>query len=120
MIDKLFPRKLNRSLDSRLRRPEDMIDAINVVIGDEFSQSGGDADSTVGDVGVIKPVVSNRGIDYNSDLDSIPTERWTKILGSVSDDQLGVIYFFVWCSFAPAQGVYAYDVRGSLMGSSYW
>ena len=117
MINKLFPRKLNRSLDSRLRSPEDMIDAINVVIGDEFSQSGSDADSTMGDVGVIKPVVSNRGIDYNSDIDALPADREVKIIGSVSDDQLGVIYFFVWCSFASAQGVYAYDARGALMGS---
>ena len=105
MINKLFPRKLNRSLDSKLRKPEDMIDAINVVIGDEFSQEGDGANSSVGNVGVLKPVVSNRGIPNNTELDQLPADRDVKIIGSVTDDQVGVIYFFVWCDFAPAQGV---------------
>jgi len=117
MINKLFPRKLNRSLDSKLRKPEDMIDAINVVIGDEFSQEGDGANSSVGNVGVLKPVVSNRGISNNTELDQLPANRNVKIIGSVTDDQVGVIYFFVWCDFAPAQGVYAYDQYGVLPGS---
>jgi hypothetical protein len=117
MINKLFPRKLNRSLDSKLRKPEDMIDAINVVIGDEFSQEGDGANSSVGNVGVLKPVVSNRGISNNTSADQLPVDRIVKIIGSVTDDRIGVIYFFVWCDFAPAQGVYAYDQYGVLPGS---
>jgi len=117
MINKLFPRKLNRSLDSKLRKPEDMIDAINVVIGDEFSQEGDGANSSVGNVGVLKPVVSNRGIPNNTAADQLPIDRVVKIIGSVTDDRIGVIYFFVWCDFAPAQGVYAYDQYGVLPGS---
>ena len=117
MINKLFPRKLNRSLDSRLRKPEDMIDAINVVIGDEFSQEGDGANSSVGNVGVLKPVVSNRGVPNNTPLDQLPVDRIVKIIGSVTDDKIGVIYFFVWCDYAPAQGVYAYDQYGVLPGS---
>jgi len=117
MINKLFPRKLNRSLDSKLRKPEDMIDAINVVIGDEFSQEGDGANSSVGNVGVLKPVVSNRGILNNTAIDQLPIDRIVKIIGSVTDDRIGVIYFFVWCDFAPAQGVYAYDQYGVLPGS---
>ena len=76
MINKLFPRKLNRSLDSKLRKPEDMIDAINVVIGDEFSQEGDGANSSVGNVGVLKPVVSNRGISNNTEADQLPHWRF--------------------------------------------
>ncbi len=36
MIEKKFPRKLNSSVDSRLRKGDEMIDAMNV-------QAGGDA-----------------------------------------------------------------------------
>ena len=59
MINKIFPRKLNGSSDSRLRQPLDMVDALNVSVTEDFDSSGNEMG---GDVGVLKPVKGNEVI----------------------------------------------------------
>ena len=64
MINKIFPRKLNSSADSRLRQATDMVDAMNVSVTQDFDSEGGDLG---GDVGVLKPIKGNELIE-NLDL----------------------------------------------------
>ena len=57
MISKVVPRKLDHSSDSKVRRKDDMFDALNVSI---WSDDRGGAS---GNEGVIKPVKSNVLLD---------------------------------------------------------
>ena len=50
MIEKRFPRKLNKSADSRVLGADSMSDALNISITDDLE----------GNSGVIKPVKANR------------------------------------------------------------
>ena len=195
MINKIFPRKLNGSSDSRLRQPLDMVDALNVSVTEDFDSSGNEMG---GDVGVLKPVKGNEVIqglvglsftqgpvypNYVEIVDGVPTANFVtsltldevseavaaggvenefgdivyttptlqsfnqstlddvlefdegsvsqgdpipqavintyplneqRVLGSVTDDVLGVIFFFVWSKNKNEQGVYAYDRDGVL------
>jgi len=54
MIDKVFPRKLNSSKDARVRGKDEMIDAVNVTIDDNYDdfKSGSGVDSPSGNFGV--------------------------------------------------------------------
>ena len=65
MIDKIFPRKLNSSSDSRLRQSVDMIDAINVSVTEDFDSSDADLG---GDVGVLKPIKGNEVVQNLTDF----------------------------------------------------
>ena len=115
MIDKRLPRKLNRSVDSRVLPKQDMSDALNVSISED-----GD-----GNAGVIKPIKSN---EPNPSLDAGPYpndatsgsffgDRY--VLGKCIDDKNNVVYYFV-CdngtdsesdtrSYSLGNGIYAYD-----------
>ena len=61
MIDKVFPRKLNSSKDARVRGKDEMIDAVNVTIDDNYDDfsSAKDVASPSGNFGVLKPVNGN-------------------------------------------------------------
>jgi hypothetical protein len=54
MIDKRFPRKLNQSVDSRLRGKDEMIDALDIDVSERFSDSN-NSDGVTGSGGVVKP-----------------------------------------------------------------
>lgn len=99
-IEKKFPRKLNNSVDSRLRRGDEMIDALNV-------QAGGDALSADegGDAGVLKPVNGNTAIASTAAFET--ADR--RIIGKVEDQKYRRVYLFVWCSNKALEGVYSYD-----------
>jgi len=107
MINKVTPRKLNPSLDSRLRKKDEMLDALNVDI-----KSDSDGDS--GDVGVLKPIKGSSGIEFlesaNAD-DGITTRR---VIGSVTDEKNDIIFYFLFSELAVEQGVYAYDPKNIL------
>jgi len=115
MIDKRLPRKLNRSVDSRVLPKQDMSDALNVSISED-----GD-----GNAGVIKPIKSNEP-NPSSDTGSYAGtgasasffgDRY--VLGKCIDDKNNVVYYFV-CDngsgvegetavYKRNNGIYAYD-----------
>jgi len=108
MINKLTPRKLNPSLDSRLRKKDEMLDALNVDI-----KSDNDGDS--GDVGVLKPVKGMSKLDFEQI--STPTEGeqiGRRVIGSVTDEKNDIIFYFLFSEISSEQGVYAYDPYGNL------
>lgn len=126
MINKLFPRILNPSADARVRKPTDMIDALNVSVGTDFD-SASDGDNS-GDVGVLKPARSNteveKGNNFTADFvegvipDSGGVIANQRVIGSVTDDVMGIIFFFVWSNVPNEMGVYAYDRNGVLPNTS--
>ena len=105
MINKIFPRKLNSSSDSRLRKPDEMLDALNVTI-----KSDGNGDS--GDVGVLKPTRSFEPLPNGNDFGGSGKKR---AIGSVTDNKNNIIFFFVFSTAAEEQGVYAHD-PGDVLG----
>ena len=87
MKSKLTPRKLNKSLDERLLQPDHLIDALNVAI----------RTSPDGQAGVVKNVEAN----YPSEFIGADNDFFTGtnvVIGSVSDDSVGVVYLFVYNS----------------------
>ena len=117
MIDKIRPRKLNATADSRLRKADEMQDAINLVSSNDFRASG---DTTAGNdgtgnAGVLKPARGTAPINFSTDY--IPSNTKRRVLGSVTDHSHNVVYFFVWCENQEFHGVYAYDPDGYLPGS---
>lgn len=122
-IDKTRPRKLNATADSRLRKADEMQDALNLVSSNDFRATGDTTEGNdgTGSSGVLKPT---RGTFEVPPFDSLSTmipklnnqgqEIHKRALGSVTDHSNNVVYFFVWCSEAIYQGVYAYDPTGYL------
>ena len=103
MIDKRTPRKLNKSLDSKLRGKLDMYDALNVSV----TEDGRDGD---GNGGVIKPIKSNFAMNMEDEDGSVKY-----VLGKCIDSKYDVIYFFVHVpDNTSLDGVYAYDPNGYL------
>jgi len=109
MINKIRPRKLNATADSRLRKEDEMQDALNLVSSNDFRAEG---DTTVGNdstgnAGVLKPTRGNTAIPFPESFTATSEDR--RVLGSVTDHAHNVIYFFVWNKSGDQQGVYAYD-----------
>jgi len=106
MIEKRYPRKLNKSADSRLLAPDEMSDAINISAGEDTRGEGGNA-------GVLKPVKSNtplnEGFSEFGDGDK-------NVVGKVMCEKYNVIYFFV-NDVNGDNGIYAYDPDEYLPGS---
>ena len=101
-IEKKFPRKLNNSVDSRLRKGNEMSQAMNV-------QTGGDTVSNDegGDAGVLKPANGNTAVA--STQTGIPQDIERKVIGKVEDQKYRRVYLFVWASNKAYEGVYIYD-----------
>jgi hypothetical protein len=102
MIDKIFPRKLNRSKDARIQDKTEMYSAVNVSI-DDFDGNEGGADGT-GDAGVIKPAKGNSALTQPEDL--LSNSQHMRVLGSVSDEVNNEVYLFVFSTVAAEHGVY--------------
>ena len=100
-IDKVTPQKLNSSVDARYRSNTDMSDALNINFGEDHKSNSGDSTSG-GDLGVLKPTPSNTVLE-GSNLSSN-----SRVIGSVTDDVLGVIFFFIWAANADEMGVWAF------------
>ena len=107
MIEKRFPRKLNRSTDSRLLGKDEMFDALNVNTSEDTRGGGGNA-------GVIKPLKSN--VALNEGFEEFGGE-FRSAVGKVIDDKYNVIYFFV-PAVGGNGGIYAYDPDEYLPNSS--
>jgi len=115
-IDKITPTRLDRSSDFKLIPSTSMVDALNLIVTEDESGSGGD---NVGDLGVLKNVKGNSAIQFHLDLDAIlPGEA--KIIGSVTDSKLKIVYFFVWHEKPNEHGVWAYDPYGKLPGETFY
>ena len=99
MKSKITPRKLNKSIDERLLKPTDLIDAINVAIRTDSDGQGG----------VVKNVEGNAPATFLGDRDkTFPGDNI--VIGSVSDDAIGAIYFFVYNSTG-AHSVWSYSTE---------
>ena len=103
MINKIVPRKLNQSSDSKIRGKDDMFDALNVSISDD---TRADVAGNTGSLGVLKPIKSNRAINDNAAFEGSEDKT---VLGKITDEKNDVIYFFVYCTDQSQSGVYAYD-----------
>ena len=103
MIDKIFPRKLNRSKDARLHDKTEMYDALNVSV-DDFDTSTGEGSDT-GDAGVIKPVKGNKAVSQSFD-DPVVGTGSKRVVGSVADQVNNELFLFVFSSNGSEQGVY--------------
>ena len=109
-IDKIIPIRLDKSSDFKLVPKTSMVDALNMLITE--NESSGEANET-GNLGVLKNIKGNAEISYLSSAHAIATGD-SKIIGSVTDAKLKIIYFFVWHTNASEHGVYAYDQMGKL------
>ena len=119
MIEKKRPRKLNSSKDSRVRGADEMYDALNVQVSSDYDGDGSDADGNPGgNVGVLKPAYGNSENSYFEQLgQAFNNPDKIKVLGSVTDDENDVIYYFVWSPTPREQGIYAYDPKDFLPAS---
>ena len=116
-IDKIRPRKLNATADSRLRKADEMQDALNLVSYNDFRSSGDTTEGNdgTGNAGVLKPT---RGtFEIPTSVPFFNSNDKKRVLGSVTDHAHNVVYLFVYCVNAAKQGVYAYDPTGFLPGS---
>jgi hypothetical protein len=111
MIDKIYPKKLDSSLDLKLTPKDSMIDALNVSLTN--SLSSGEEGS--GNTGVIKNPLGNTPAEgFNSfDLPPVSNNSY-QVIGSVTDIKTKVVYFFVYCNKLSEHGIYAYDPLGRL------
>ena len=105
MIDKITPKFLDKSSDLKLVRKTSLIDALNIYIDTET----GDDNSG----GVIKPIKGTSALSLNSN-DAALTDVNYKALGSVTDENTGIVYFFVFSETISEHGIWAYDSRGVL------
>lgn len=107
-INKITPRGLDKSTDQRLVPATAFIDAVNAVIEDSGLNGDGNA-------GVIKNANSNEQVVTHTTLDAVgTTEDDVKIIGSVVDHKLKLVYLFVKNSNEQENGVWVYDPYGKL------
>jgi hypothetical protein len=92
-IDKIIPRFLVSDEDERLLKEGAMTDALNVTISE-------DGDGTEGVLKNVKGTTAITGATLGIGIDNV------KVIGQVSDSQLGYIYFFV---ATVGEDVYTHD-----------
>ena len=110
MIDKVFPRKLNSSKDARVRGKDEMLDALNVTIDDNYDdfQKNSGVDSPSGNFGVLKPLLGNSAV---TNVDTVDFQGNGRVIGSCVDDRNERIYYFLHSSIAAEQGIYFYSKK---------
>ena len=106
MIDKLTPKFLDKSSDYKLVRKTSLIDAINIYIDTETGEDNSG--------GVIKPIKGTEAIAINDNDAALTADTAYKAIGSVTDENTGIVYFFVWSENVNEHGIWAYDSRGVL------
>ena len=103
-IDKLTPQYLSSDSDNKLAAKNAMLDAINLYIG------GDDSDSSLnGGDGVLKNVKGNLEVLGSADLPA-----GAVVLGKVEDTKTKLLYLFVWAPSGAQHGVWVYDPLGRL------
>ncbi len=96
-IDKIKLRHLAKDKDERLFEEGDILDALNVNISADVESSGG----------VVKNVNSTIPGTPSTTEDSLVNVE-SRVIGSVSDDANGMVYFFVWTALKKHQTIYQY------------
>ena len=96
-IDKLIPRYLNLDDDERLVKSMEMTDAKNVHISTDDDNNAG----------VVKQAFGNAQVSPATTADTVPSSGNNSILGTVSFDAEGVVFFFLFNS-GNSHGVYMY------------
>ena len=97
-IERLSPRKLNKDTDERSLKPDEARDALNISVG---------LDSN-GNAGVVKPADGNVPSALSDELASL--NGVNTVIGSVSDEETGVVYFFCYNSLQK-HSVWAYSSK---------
>ena len=123
-IDKITPHRLDKTSDFKLVPETSMVDALNMLISEDVAFGGSVNDSSEGggggDLGVLKNVKGNSLVQFVledlSDSGNLIFQGNAKIIGSVTDTKLKILYFFVWHELPGQHGVYAYDPMGKLPG----
>lgn len=120
-INKVFPRTLSKSKDSRFRKKTEMVDALNVRATETLdafvngtSVAGSEIDPS-GNENVLKPVLGNtlvQGIGFDE-------PRNQSIIGSVEDHSRGHVYFFMWSSNQDDHSVLRYDDANQTISKVY-
>lgn len=96
-IDKIKLRHLAKDKDERLFEEGDILDALNVNISADVESSGG----------VVKNVNATIPGSPSTTEDSLVNVE-SRVIGSVSDDANGMVYFFVWTALKNHQTIYQY------------
>tara|TARA_R110002020_G_scaffold208552_2_gene414382 strand:+ start:571 stop:7656 length:7086 start_codon:yes stop_codon:yes gene_type:complete len=113
-IDKITPLRLDKTSDFKIIPETSMVDALNMLISEDAAFGGSvDSSSESGDLGVLKNVKGNTNTLPAYASDAIAAGN-AKIIGSVTDTKLKILYFFVWHEIASEHGVWAYDPMGKL------
>tara|TARA_R100000654_G_scaffold11108_5_gene24362 strand:- start:11793 stop:14342 length:2550 start_codon:yes stop_codon:yes gene_type:complete len=99
MITRLTPKVLNSDSDETLLKPNEMMDAINIQLSGKQ-----EADS-----GIVKHTMSNAVVSLSESITQYSDGKNT-VIGTVSDENLGVIFFFVH-NDAGNHGIYAYSTK---------
>ena len=103
-IDKLTPKYLSSDSDNKLAAKNVMLDAINLYIG------GDDSDSSLnGGDGVLKNVKGNLKV-----LGSESLPMGAVVLGKIEDTKAKLLYLFVWAPSGAQHSVWVYDPLGRL------
>ena len=118
-VNKVFPRVLSKSKDTRVRKKTEMSDALNVRASESLDafkkglDEGGDAGNEIsnsGNMGVVKPVLGNTIVDVEGAADGIVDDQSQySIIGSIADEAKGVVYFFMWHQNPFKHAVLMYD-----------
>lgn len=104
MIDKLTPRFLDKSSDEKLVQKTSFVDALNAYVDGDI-----DAESA----GVIKSIKGTDNLSNTPYFNSTSGNNWF-CLGHVTDQNTGIVYFFMVSSQTENHGIWAYDHRGVL------
>ena len=99
MITRLTPKVLNSDSAETLLKPTEMMDAINIQL------SGKDESSA----GIVKHPKGNAIVDLSEAIAQYSSGKNT-VIGTVSDENLGVIFFFVH-NDEGNHGIYAYSTK---------
>ena len=102
MIERISPRKLNRDTDDRSLSADEMKKAINISVGID---KDGDSGVVKRVDGTVRSFFSDESIKENELL-----QPSSLVIGSVADEELGVIYYFV---YTPNQkdSIWAYSSK---------
>ncbi len=113
-VNKVYPRSLSKSKDARLRKKTEMLDALNVRVDESNdAHQGGDSENITngesGNAGVLKPVLGNTLVRMTRAINNPNDTLEYSVIGSVSDEARGKIYYFLWHQNPAKHSVIVYN-----------
>ena len=100
MITRLTPKVLNSDSDVTLLKPDEMVAALNVHISGK----------NMSDAGVVKNAASNKLVQVSEQISQQLPNGKNSVIGSVSDENLQVIYFFIY-NDQSQHSIWAYSAK---------